>query len=291
MDKYIIALLKCKGIGNVKLLNYILKYNKNIDDILKNLEELLNPKDLQIFDIYLREAENEIMQNKNNKIRIISVMDGNYPVKLLTIKDPILYFYYIGDISLITNTTIAIIGSRNINDNEKKITEELSKKVSNKGITVVSGLALGTDTYAHLGSYNEKGKTIAVLASGLNIINPSSNKSLAKNIIKSGGLIISEYSIDTSPTKYTFVKRDRIQAALSDAIMVIKADENSGTMHAVKIAQESKKYVTQFIENKNKQILNEFCNNDIDIENVINFARQQKYELTKNVSYSQESLF
>ena len=71
-----------------------------------------------------------------------------------------------------------------------------------------------------------------------------------------GGLLVSEYSIDTIPTKYTFVKRDRIQSALSDAIIVIKADEKSGTMNAVKIAQNSNKYVTQYITNNNKLIIN-----------------------------------
>ena len=291
MDKYIIALLKCKGIGNVKLLNYILKYNKNITKIINHLNELITEDDISLFDNYLKEAEQEIIKNKNLGVNIISVLNGNYPNKLLMIKDPVLYLYYKGDISLIYNTSIAIIGSRNITAEDELITKEVAKKVSVQGITVVSGLALGTDANAHIGSYNEKGKTIAVLPSGLNIIIPISNKKIADNILKNGGLLLSEYSVDTIPTKYTFVKRDRIQSALSDAVIVIKADEKSGTMNAVKTAQSCNKYVSQYITNTNKLILNTFDNTVENINEIINKAKKQEYEIIKESSYEQESLF
>src|SRR5574344_2772336 len=94
MDKYVIALLKCKGIGNVKILNYILKYNKNINDISNNLSDLINSDDLKLFNNYVYEAENEIINNRKNGINIISVLNDNYPTKLLLIKDSILYLYY-----------------------------------------------------------------------------------------------------------------------------------------------------------------------------------------------------
>lgn len=291
MDKYIIALLKCKGIGNVKLLNYILKYNKNITKIINHLNELITEDDISLFDNYLNEAEQEIIKNKNLGVNIISVLNDNYPNKLLMIKDPVLYLYYKGDISLIYNTSIAIIGSRNITAEDELITKEVAKKVSVQGITVVSGLALGTDANAHIGSYNEKGKTIAVLPSGLNIIIPISNKKIADNILKNGGLLLSEYSVDTIPTKYTFVKRDRIQSALSDAVIVIKADEKSGTMNAVKTAQSCNKYVSQYITNTNKLILNTFDNTVENINEIINKAKKQEYEIIKESSYEQESLF
>ena len=291
MDKYIIALLKCKGIGNVKLLNYILKYNKNITKIINHLNELITEDDISLFDNYLKEAEQEIIKNKNLGVNIISVLNDKYPNKLLMIKDPVLYLYYKGDISLIYNTSIAIIGSRNITAEDELITKEVAKKVSVQGITVVSGLALGTDANAHIGSYNEKGKTIAVLPSGLNIIIPISNKKIADNILKNGGLLLSEYSVDTIPTKYTFVKRDRIQSALSDAVIVIKADEKSGTMNAVKTAQSCNKYVSQYITNTNKLILNTFDNTVENINEIINKAKKQEYEIIKESSYEQESLF
>ena len=140
MDKYVIALLKCKGIGNVKVLNYILKYNKNIDAIKDNIKELIGNENVSLFNYYILQAENEILQNKNNGIKIISIFDNNYPEKLLIIKDPILYLYYKGDISLLHNTSIAVIGSRNIDKNVELLTRDIAKKIASNGITVVSGL-------------------------------------------------------------------------------------------------------------------------------------------------------
>lgn len=291
MDKYVIALLKCKGIGNVKILNYILKYNKNINDISNNLSDLINSDDLKLFDNYVNEAENEIINNRKNGINIISILNDNYPVKLLLIKDPVLYLYYKGNISLINNTSIAIIGSRNTNREDELLTREVAQKISSLGITIVSGLAIGIDTNAHIGSYNEKGKTIAVLPLGLNNIVPNINKNIADYILNNGGLIVSEYSFDVEPTKYTFVKRDRIQAAISDAVIVIKADEKSGTMNAVKTAQSSNKYVTQYNGNKNKLIFNVFDNNYEEILKIINIAKNQVYIINDKKLYEQESLF
>lgn len=291
MDKYIIALLKCKGVGNLKVLNYVLKYNKNIEELLKHLDELITQDDIYLFNNYLKKAENEILQNKNKGIDIISVLNDNYPDKLLMIKDPILYLYYKGDISLIYNTSVAIIGSRNVNSYDEILTREISKEIASQGITVVSGLALGTDTNAHIGSYNEKGRTIGVLPSGLNTITPSRNEKIANNILKCGGLLVSEYSVDTIPTKYAFVKRDRIQSALSDVVIVIKANEKSGTMNAVKVAQHCNKYVTQYITNNNKLIFNTFNNTNKDIKDIIDKAKKREYKLFKENSYKQESLF
>lgn len=291
MDKYVLSLLKCKGLGNVKVLDYILKYKKNIQLIKENLNELITSEELEKFDIYLKQSEEEIIENKKHQIEIISVFNDNYPTKLLSIKDPVLYLYYKGDINLLYNTSIAIIGSREISSQDELITREISEKISSKGITVVSGLAQGIDTQAHLASLKQKGKTIAVLASGLNIITPSNNSSLAKNILISGGLLVSEYSFNVNATKYSFVKRDRIQAALSDAIIVIKANENSGTMHAVKVAQSAEKYVTQYKTNENKLIYNSFGNDENDISIIIEEAKSKKYNFKEQKKYEQTSLF
>jgi DNA processing protein len=273
------------------VLNYVTEHNKNIDGILKDLDEFIGKDNKLLFDKYLVEAEKEILENKKNGIEIISVLNDNYPQKLLMIKEPVLYLYYKGDVSLMDNTSVAIIGSRNVTKNDEELTVKIAKEVSSRGVTVVSGLALGIDINAHIGSYNEKGKTIVVLPAGLKNIIPSSNEKIASNILNNGGLLVSEYSLDIKPNKYTFVKRDRIQAALSDAIIVIKADEKSGTMNAVKVAQSSNKYVTQYIANKNKLISNTFCDTNIDIENIIAKAKVQEYNYIKKDIYKQVSLF
>ena len=290
MDKYILAFLKCKGVGNVKLLKYLKKYKFNIVNILKNKNEIIDSNDLLYFDNFVKKSEEEILNNLNKGIKIISIFNNKYPVKLYETKDPILYLYYQGNISLLFNTSIAVIGSRKIEDIDKKLTVRLAEYISKNNITVVSGLALGSDTYAHIGSCKEKGHTIAVLPSGLDIITPSSNKKLADEILNNNGLLISEYSVGTVPTKYTYVKRDRIQAALADAIMIVKASEKSGTMHAVKLAQELNKYVTQYKTNNNALIENTFETKE-DIIKVLEKAQKMKYDTKKNNMYEQKSLF
>ena len=258
MNKYILALLKCKNIGNVKLLKYIQQNSFNHEKIKNNIQTLVSKEDYERINEYLRAAEEEITSNESKGIKLITILDEKFPKKLYDIKDPVLYLYYIGNINLINKPSLAIIGSREIEANEKIIAQNQASYFSNQEICIVSGLAIGTDTFAHKGAIKGNGKTIAILPSGLDNIVPTSNKELAKEILNNNGLLVSEYSIGTKPSKYTFVKRDRIQSALSDAILVIKASETSGTMHAVKAALESNKYVTQIKGNNNKHILNNF---------------------------------
>lgn len=290
MEKYLFAFLKCKNVGNVKLLNHLKKYNYDIELVLKHKSEIITEEDINLFEQYVLISKKEIENNRQNGVNIISVLDKKYPVKLISIKDPILYLYYKGNIELIYNTSIAVIGSREITEEDEQLITRLAKYISCENITVVSGLALGSDTCAHLGSYDNSGHTIAVMPSGIDVITPSSNKKLANEIINNNGLMVSEYSIGTVPTKYTYVKRDRIQAALSDALVLVKASETSGTMHAVKIAQESNKYVAQYKDNNNKLIHNIFGDKE-DLNKIIEIAKNMKYEEVKNIVYEQESLF
>lgn len=290
MEKYILAFLKCRGVGNVKLLNYLKKYKMNINDIISNKREIINEEDSISFEEYVSLAEDEILKNKQNGINITSILNDSYPIKLIEIKDPILYLYYKGNISLINKPSIAIIGSRNIDEKDKTIIGKISKYISSKDITVVSGLAMGSDTYAHIGSYKERGHTISILPSGIDVVTPASNKKLVNEILRNEGLIISEYSSGVTPTKYTYVKRDRIQAALSDAVIVVKASEKSGTMHAVKIAQESKKYVAQYKDNINNLILNYFESKE-DIDKIIAKVKQRKHGAETKKIYEQKCLF
>jgi DNA processing protein len=109
------------------------------------------------------------------------------------------------------------------------------------GITVVNGLALGCDTYALKGALSVGGKCIAVMPCGLDQIVPKSNYYLARTILENGGLLISEYPIGTKLEKYMYVERDRLQSTVSDAIIVIEASYQSGTMHTVRAARRQGK--------------------------------------------------
>ena len=232
-NKYIIALLKCKGIGNTRLFEFIKEQDFNIDKIKINLNKLISNDDYNNFIQILSDAEYEIEANEKKGIKLITILDEKFPSKLYTISDPVLYLYYKGNIDLINTLSVAIIGTRNPNELSKENSYKLSSNLSKQGYTIISGLALGIDAIAHKSCVENKGKTIAVLPSGIDNIQPTSNRGLAEEIINSNGCLVSEYPIETVLNKFNYAKRDRIQSALSNVIIVPEANEKSGTMIAV----------------------------------------------------------
>ena len=124
---------------------------------------------------------------------------------------------------------VAIVGSRSMTPRGKKLAHDYSFYLARKGTTIVSGLAIGVDTEAHKGALAAGGRTIAVIASGLDIIYPKENKDLAQKIIASGCLV-SEFEEGTPPVGKNFLARNRIIAALSKAVVVIEGERRSGTL-------------------------------------------------------------
>lgn len=143
--------------------------------------------------------------------------------------------------------SIAIIGSRKASRAGLRAAFEFADFASSWDASVVSGLALGCDTAAHLGSLESGGHTIAVLPCGLNFIAPVSNRPLAKRIVANGGELFSEYSPNTPPRNFRFVERNRVISALSEAAIVIEADLRSGTMHTARFALEQHKPVACYV--------------------------------------------
>ena len=174
------------------------------------------------------------------KIEEISIESKDYPKQLKEIYEPPLKLYILGNKELLKDKGIAIVGARKATEYGRKVAEQISKQLSECGINVISGLALGIDTYAHLGTLQENciGKTIAVLGSGLDKIYPKENINLAKQIIKSGGCIISEYPIGTKPEKLHFPQRNRIISGLSQGVLVVEARERSGALITADFALE-----------------------------------------------------
>ena len=173
----------------------------------------------------------------------ITINDKLYPKKLKEISNPPSALYVEGNIELLNSCSIAIIGSRQASDNGKKLAKKFSLELSNCGVTIVSGLARGIDTIAHTYSYNQKGKTIAVLGCGFNKIFPAENNNLYKKILEEDGLIVSEYPPDTEADSLKFPERNRIISGLSIGIIVIEAKSRSGTSITAKFAKEQHKPV------------------------------------------------
>ncbi len=178
-----------------------------------------------------------------NKIYEINEMDKLYPKKLLQIKDRPNKVYAVGNIELLNNKSIAIVGSRISTTYGEYYAAKFAKEISKKGITIISGLAKGIDTVAHQNSKQEKGRTIAVLGCGFNHVYPKENEELFNEIIEDGGCIVSQYSPDTDINLKEVPFRNRIISALSEGVLIVEARHRSGSGVTAKYAFEQNKKV------------------------------------------------
>ena len=212
----------------------------------KDLERLdINKENInKILDIYYKQnIDNVMFYIKKNNIKVISINDKEYPESLKRIYDPPIVLYANGNLNLLNHKSIAIVGCRLCSVYGKIITKKLAYNLSEKNITIISGMARGIDTYAHIGALEAKGRTIAVLGSGIDVIYPKENERLYYEIIKNNGLIISEYIIGTKPIPINFPKRNRIISALSSGVLVTEAKIRSGSFITVDFALEQGKEI------------------------------------------------
>lgn len=170
-------------------------------------------------------------------IDFVHCKDKNYPVMLNQVYDAPYGLFVRGNLSVLNTPAVSIVGTRNPSVSGFKTTFNFSKELTTLGYTVVSGLALGIDTAAHKGTILS-GKTIAVLACGLDNIYPSANKKLAVEIIKNGGCLVSEYSPGEPPLKWRFIQRNRIISGLSEATVVMESPPKSGALITADFALE-----------------------------------------------------
>jgi DNA processing protein len=175
-------------------------------------------------------AEEELERASKTGVQIITWDDETYPALLKEITDPPLVLYVAGDVTALDTPSIAIVGTRHPTVYGRETARRFAYQLGVAGYTIVSGLAEGIDTEAHLGALKAKGKTIAVLGGALDCLYPKSNTKLAREIATSGGAVISEYAFGRQPDRQTFPMRNRIVSGLSRGVLVVEAPVNSGTL-------------------------------------------------------------
>jgi DNA processing protein len=163
-------------------------------------------------------------------IKTVKYNDDDYPIGLKNIPDFPFLIYYRGNINYNFNKSIAVVGTRQPDNDGLSNTKRFVKELVNNGFTIISGLAHGIDTSAHYNCLINNGKTIAVLGCGIDDIYPYANKDLAKCILNSGGCIISEYPPGVKPNKWNFPKRNRLIVGLSRAVLIVQAPKKSGSL-------------------------------------------------------------
>ncbi len=174
----------------------------------------------------------------DSSIKKISLDHKDFPSLLKEIPNPPSQLFIFGSLPSQDQIKIAMVGTRKATDLGKKTAKEIARKLSSLNIVIVSGLAMGIDTAAHQGALEANGKTIAVLANGLDKIYPSQNENLAKQIIEKGGALISEYPEKTPSYPNQFLERNRIISGLCAATIIIEAPERSGSLATARNALE-----------------------------------------------------
>lgn len=203
-------------------------------------------------------VEQHIEYMLKNNIDIVSIYDKEYPSILKEIYDPPISLYCKGDKTILNKKSIGIVGCREATEYGKGAAKYFAYHLAKQNINIISGLAKGVDSYAHVGAvcaqseennlqvkscphvdnFKNCGKTVAVLGNGLDMTYPKENEYLSKEIIEKGGAILSEYPLGTKPEKMNFPARNRIISGMSQGILVIEAKEKSGTLITVDFALE-----------------------------------------------------
>ncbi len=222
------------SLGNVWLSsNNEINNIRTIPEKVRN--EIINKKNKTYFDNMMENIE-------RNHVKTITILDKDFPKKLKNIYSCPKVLYVRGDMLKSQEHLIGIVGSRKATAYGKHITQKLANELSDFGITLVSGMAKGVDTEAHLAYVKKNKRNIAVLGCGVDVVYPKSNRYIYEKIIENGS-VISEFPLGTPPLRYNFPQRNRIISGLSSGVLVIEANERSGSLITAHQAAEQGKDV------------------------------------------------
>lgn len=182
--------------------------------------------------------EQQLAKAQSSGVTILTPADEAYPPLLRTIHSPPLALYVAGDPAVLSKTALAMVGTRAPTLYGRDTARLFAARLSQAGLVIVSGLALGIDAEAAEGALQSHGKTVAVIGSGLDRIYPTENRGLARRICKEGGAVISEYPFGRSADRQTFPMRNRIIAGLSAGVLCVEAGVHSGTLITADAALE-----------------------------------------------------
>lgn len=237
MDNFQLFKLKKAGLTNLNILN-IIDYEERTQKSLslRDMAVVSKNKKPLIFMEHYKNLDSKALRKEFNRFPSLSILDKEYPLELKNIYNPPVLLFYQGDLDLLARPKLAVVGSRNASQMGvaavKKIIQDLSKQ-----FVIISGLARGIDTAAHLASLKSGGATIAVIGTGLDVHYPKENRRLQDYIAKNH-LLLSEYEAHSQPLKYHFPERNRIIAGLSQGVMVAEAKIRSGSLITCERAME-----------------------------------------------------
>lgn len=234
-------------INSKSIITIIEKFDSILDFINLHKSHINLFNDMPIlyseFDKLRDKADEQLEICRSNDIEIISLWDDKYPPLLKQITYPPILLYIKGQLQAPENKSIAIVGTRRATSYGKIATEKFVQSFVEYKLITVSGLAYGIDTSVHLNTIKNTGTTYAVIASGLDKINPSESRKNADKIIESGGAVISEYKCGTKALPVFFPQRNRIISGIANATLVIESGEKGGSLITAKFAFNQERQV------------------------------------------------
>jgi DNA protecting protein DprA len=251
MIRYVIALNEL-GIKNNNILSLLQSYSSDIVDMFNNSSIFQERFELipyyeyfsnkAAMDDALTKADLILSKNEELEIKTTYYTAETYPKELAKIQNPPAVLYYKGaEFSEISKNAIACAGTRKPTKRSYKAVNYLVPQWVNENCSIISGLACGVDKISHQACISAGGRTVAVLAHGLDTIYPKENVSLAERILLSDGILMSEYPVGTKADKFRFVNRNRLIVGMSKAVVIYECDEKGGTMHNVEYAAQQNK--------------------------------------------------
>lgn len=282
MDKisiFILALSSFKRVGDATVKSVLEEVNVD-EDILdynylsklegKKIQNLINDKitNEEIWLSSVEKAKAQMINSEEQGISVINFSEKLYPKNLLKQKKYPLIIYVKGNLSILNNEkTVAIIGTRNATILGKKMNERISKHFYERGYTVVSGLAKGHDAIAHQVGVQMTGKTVAILAHGLDQpVYPKENRRLADEILEAGGAWLSTYPLGQKLVPQFLVARDEWQTSMSNGVIAVETGIKGGTNHALNHGLKQNKPVGMLDHTKFPKLSNEERNNTEQIQ-------------------------
>lgn len=184
-----------------------------------------------------KEVGKELLLAEKKKVKIITLQDEKYPPRLREIFDPPIVLYVRGELLPEDENAVAIVGTRHPSFYGKVVAEDLGKKLSERRVTVVSGMARGIDTASHRGALSGEGRTAAVLGCGVDVCYPPENAKIMESIAEKGA-VLSEFPMGTAPEKGNFPRRNRVISGMSMGVIVVEAAQKSGSLITASLALE-----------------------------------------------------
>ena len=232
----------------------------------------------------------KISNYEKDNIHCITIYNENYPYLLRQISTPPFCLYCKGNLQLLDTDCIGVVGTRHPSDYGIVTTNQFVDTLANHDLTIVSGMAIGIDTFAHRKTLEKQGKTIAVLAGGFNHIYPISNMKLSREILENN-LLITENAPDTLPLAYLFLARNRIIAGLSKGILITEAGEKSGALNTCNYALEYNREVfavpgkinSPMSKGTNKLIKNMQANIALSADDILEALNIEKEKINANL--------